>query len=103
MPIEMVSPAYHFCCSGRLKRFIFHSGEGSTPVASPCRSMPVRSPKPKCFMKHFGFGERTGIDLDRKSTRLNSSHQIISYAVFCLKKKTKNIQHYYVFNQNDKS
>src|SRR5260363_319407 len=26
-------------------------------------------------------------DADRKSTRLNSSHQIISYAVFCLKKK----------------
>src|SRR5258708_27469516 len=25
--------------------------------------------------------------IDRKSTRLNSSHQIISYAVFCLKKK----------------
>src|SRR5258708_20389174 len=28
-------------------------------------------------------------DRDRKSTRLNSSHQIISYAVFCLKKKKK--------------
>src|SRR5712671_7230294 len=28
-------------------------------------------------------------DKDRKSTRLNSSHQIISYAVFCLKKKKK--------------
>src|SRR5947208_5124915 len=28
---------------------------------------------------------------DRKSTRLNSSHQIISYAVFCLKKKKTNI------------
>src|SRR5690242_21216253 len=28
-------------------------------------------------------------DLDRKSTRLNSSHMSISYAVFCLKKKTK--------------
>src|SRR5258708_24446649 len=27
---------------------------------------------------------------DRKSTRLNSSHQIISYAVFCLKKKKQN-------------
>src|SRR5438034_4518579 len=27
--------------------------------------------------------------LDRKSTRLNSSHTVISYAVFCLKKKTK--------------
>src|SRR5256885_13332922 len=29
-------------------------------------------------------------DLDRKSTRLNSSHLVISYAVFCLKKKTNN-------------
>src|SRR5207244_9365280 len=29
---------------------------------------------------------------DRKSTRLNSSHQIISYAVFCLKKKKKKNQ-----------
>src|SRR2546427_9022270 len=28
-------------------------------------------------------------ELDRKSTRLNSSHSQISYAVFCLKKKTK--------------
>src|SRR5260221_7840676 len=27
--------------------------------------------------------------LDRKSTRLNSSHTVISYAVFCLKKKNK--------------
>src|SRR5256885_12733566 len=27
------------------------------------------------------------MDLDRKSTRLNSSHLVISYAVFCLKKK----------------
>src|SRR2546430_16518401 len=30
-----------------------------------------------------------GEDLDRKSTRLNSSHSQISYAVFCLKKKKK--------------
>src|SRR5258708_29216723 len=29
---------------------------------------------------------------DRKSTRLNSSHQIISYAVFCLKKKKTNTE-----------
>src|SRR3712207_8173709 len=29
---------------------------------------------------------------DRKSTRLNSSHANISYAVFCLKKKTNNLQ-----------
>src|SRR5207253_9059489 len=34
------------------------------------------------------LGER--IEADRKSTRLNSSHVAISYAVFCLKKKKKN-------------
>src|SRR2546422_5225310 len=33
---------------------------------------------------------RPGTDKDRKSTRLNSSHGYISYAVFCLKKKKKN-------------
>src|SRR5256885_9164843 len=44
--------------------------------------------------KHSGFDvlDFTVLDiaLDRKSTRLNSSHLVISYAVFCLKKKTKN-------------
>src|SRR3989454_6637357 len=30
---------------------------------------------------------------DRKSTRLNSSHLVISYAVFCLKKKKKNMSY----------
>src|SRR5207248_6380677 len=33
---------------------------------------------------------RGGSEGDRKSTRLNSSHRTISYAVFCLKKKKKN-------------
>src|SRR5687768_18324433 len=37
---------------------------------------------------HAGFG----MSPDRKSTRLNSSHGYISYAVFCLKKKNKIIQ-----------
>src|SRR3989454_7867354 len=32
------------------------------------------------------------LQLDRKSTRLNSSHLVISYAVFCLKKKKKEKQ-----------
>src|SRR5204862_7615472 len=36
--------------------------------------------------------DRLGQELDRKSTRLNSSHVEISYAVFCLKKKTENTQ-----------
>src|SRR5438094_5426087 len=34
-----------------------------------------------------GQGEQVGRGRDRKSTRLNSSHRTISYAVFCLKKK----------------
>src|SRR6266852_8151851 len=34
--------------------------------------------------------QRLTLPRDRKSTRLNSSHGSISYAVFCLKKKTKN-------------
>src|SRR5205807_4829915 len=36
-------------------------------------------------------GRRPRRGLDRKSTRLNSSHLVISYAVFCLKKKKKTI------------
>src|SRR5690606_42016546 len=36
---------------------------------------------------------------DRKSTRLNSSHVKISYAVFCLKKKTKTLYMYSIHNQ----
>src|SRR5258708_27995266 len=41
---------------------------------------------PKVYVRDTG--------LDRKSTRLNSSHQIISYAVFCLKKKKNNHIHH---------
>src|SRR5690349_23049157 len=37
---------------------------------------------------------------DRKSTRLNSSHVEISYAVFCLKKKNKKKQSYYLHTIN---
>src|SRR5688572_31018976 len=44
----------------------------------------VSSPQPQLMNKLLDVG--TG---DRKSTRLNSSHSQISYAVFCLKKKTQ--------------
>src|SRR5258708_12369378 len=44
---------------------------------------------------HFHTGRTLagllGYSEDRKSTRLNSSHQIISYAVFCLKKKKQTL------------
>src|SRR2546430_12874527 len=39
---------------------------------------------------HCTSRRRTGHGKDRKSTRLNSSHSQISYAVFCLKKKKQN-------------
>src|SRR5258708_16774538 len=39
---------------------------------------------------------------DRKSTRLNSSHQIISYAVFCLKKKNKHLWYNFLPRQKDR-
>src|SRR5437763_11629811 len=41
---------------------------------------------------HTGGDERE--QLDRKSTRLNSSHRCISYAVFCLKKKNNKAEHH---------
>src|SRR5258708_27513468 len=48
-------------------------------------------PTPSISRKHAVIAlTADGYVLDRKSTRLNSSHQIISYAVFCLKKKNKN-------------
>src|SRR5438552_9194716 len=41
----------------------------------------------RCHRGHAASSRVRERGLDRKSTRLNSSHQIISYAVFCLKKK----------------
>src|SRR5437762_11169212 len=46
----------------------------------------------RCYQPSRSIGEGFSVlsdsVLDRKSTRLNSSHRCISYAVFCLKKKT---------------
>src|SRR5258708_26835745 len=60
-------------------------------VAADNKSMSVTpvGPNPSWEKLQELIKENTLIILDRKSTRLNSSHQIISYAVFCLKKKKK--------------
>src|SRR5258705_4523055 len=50
--------------------------------------------------QHSEFGNIPPNKLDRKSTRLNSSHLGISYAVFCLKKKKTKIE--YVFLESMK-
>src|SRR2546430_11439593 len=67
------------------------------PYTTLFRSVSVRSPagieNTVIITWEVATGSRTAftgtLPLDRKSTRLNSSHSQISYAVFCLKKKKK--------------
>src|SRR5947207_10320588 len=56
-------------------------GESGVPVLRPRIFPPARD-------RHARFAD-VHVEQDRKSTRLNSSHTVISYAVFCLKKKKK--------------
>src|SRR5947208_11741967 len=63
----------------------------SSRITLPCGRSAIRiasDPDPTPLIL-TGRSESAVSDPDRKSTRLNSSHQIISYAVFCLKKKKK--------------
>src|SRR2546430_11904202 len=53
------------------------------------RVLPVRVSTSTCLSEPTPIATTSGAR-DRKSTRLNSSHSQISYAVFCLKKKKKN-------------
>src|SRR5438034_5782257 len=48
-----------------------------------CHSIFLNRDPRRCYLAQF----TAYFDRDRKSTRLNSSHTVISYAVFCLKKK----------------
>src|SRR5256885_3854175 len=61
-------------CRSTLIRGVCTSAGDVRPSASPASTVAVKSPT---------------VVQDRKSTRLNSSHLVISYAVFCLKKKKK--------------
>src|SRR5258708_25709658 len=61
--------------------------------AFTCYQVPRDSPKPSSASKLK----------DRKSTRLNSSHQIISYAVFCLKKKNKSQKNHCITHTDNSS
>src|SRR2546426_3845733 len=56
----------------------------------PCQAKQISSRGEREYhtLERFSLeGPRRGTGADRKSTRLNSSHLVISYAVFCLKKK----------------
>src|SRR2546422_7510268 len=61
------------------------------PYTTLFRSVCSTLKKPICALRCLGSRAtwRRVSALDRKSTRLNSSHGYISYAVFCLKKKKK--------------
>src|SRR6266705_3341330 len=56
------------------------------PYTTLFRSMSLSCPH---GYRHGQHAPDPLLDVDRKSTRLNSSHRTISYAVFCLKKKKK--------------
>src|SRR6266480_4242507 len=76
-------------------------GLGSRLVAGAGRKFISSRARRRARAGHF---TRRGLaPPDRKSTRLNSSHMSISYAVFCLKKKKKkNKKHKYIQNKNKK-
>src|SRR5258708_10317926 len=67
---------------------IFNQRVFGTLIIDRYRRMVQRDDRDRA-VRGFSLDSRT-VHLDWKSTRLNSSHQIISYAVFCLKKKTIN-------------
>src|SRR2546426_6525236 len=72
-------------------------GSGYGASAGACRRPrrsghgPRRANQPACPWRANWMA--SGTARDRKSTRLNSSHLVISYAVFCLKKKKKRDDH----------
>src|SRR5256885_10131112 len=68
---------------------IAHTSAPGSPSTIHCDSA---SPTPPPWLKPAITPHATQ-KLDRKSTRLNSSHLVISYAVFCLKKKKYKLYH----------
>src|SRR5256886_9831454 len=70
----------------RVRRFATYRGRAAQPVSGERHFL-----KKEARMHATIKSEKGMALLDRKSTRLNSSHSQISYAVFCLKKKNKTI------------
>src|SRR3712207_6891104 len=65
------------------------AGTLTTKMAAPLLRLWEQMPEPKWCV---AMGDCTCSGGDRKSTRLNSSHANISYAVFCLKKKKTQVR-----------
>src|SRR5271163_5036946 len=75
----------HFC----LFFFFFFNDTATTEIytLSLHDALPISTPPPRSRRSRLPPTRRRAGRPDRKSTRLNSSHDQISYAVFCLKKK----------------
>src|SRR5205085_9463355 len=58
-------------------------------LRAPCHEVPGEQRNVLAPLAQRRHPDRHHVQADRKSTRLNSSHSQISYAVFCLKKKNK--------------
>src|SRR2546426_3615540 len=63
--------------------------QGISSIGNIGQGTPGVIPRPFVVQPIFSEGQSNGPVIDRKSTRLNSSHLVISYAVFCLKKKKR--------------
>src|SRR5438874_8937504 len=59
------------------------------PARTAAAARRAPAPRPIIARQESGSASRPTSTIDRKSTRLNSSHVEISYAVFCLKKKKR--------------
>src|SRR5256885_7963217 len=71
---------------------LFRSRDRARP-SGPARDRAVLPARPGLSRPHRAGDTPGG---DRKSTRLNSSHLVISYAVFCLKKKKKHMAQFLI-------
>src|SRR5690242_20869461 len=99
IPTEHGYPAMPLAGQLAHQRFV-HSGPlvlGAAPLKFPTPTMDrdrtvSRRSEPSSRAALIGEQPNPWDVLDRKSTRLNSSHMSISYAVFCLKKKKKKLQ-----------
>src|SRR5947208_6895379 len=91
-----------------LSLFFFFNDTATTEIytlslhdALPIFGMDIKRVQIDAIGTHFSdVGLNVKTIPDRKSTRLNSSHQIISYAVFCLKKKKKKTINIFCINNH---
>src|SRR5947208_12452918 len=87
------SPSYDLFERSVLPLKVEEVGRGGDVLAGPSVFLVMRREYHQTVGSRIGQRfDNPGVDTaeeDRKSTRLNSSHQIISYAVFCLKKKNE--------------